>query len=221
VLVAQTELLDCTFVVTDGGAPTAVQRKRHHEVFSGKPSKVAVVTTVLRTSVSAGLPAAQVSQMTPNGRLKMTGGVGIPTTSTSQGYASILIRAISGIPVADSFAWATFNADGDVVIEAAYWPTIPAGVIADAKALAASVADSVGGPAFLAKLPTGLASGTVVIRHSPPTPTSRFEAFASYDLSEESTAHSAPRIRHLNATGVEFKLASEQPVLVNSDQHRP
>jgi hypothetical protein len=71
------------------------------------------------------------------------------------------------------------------------------------------VSDPLQGRAFVSTLPHGLASGRVVIQHSPPTQTSGFESFASYDAVE---TRQMGRLRHWDVvTGAELFLSNERP----------
>jgi hypothetical protein len=88
--------------------------------------------------------------------------------------------------VIDSVAWARINEQGKVVSEWVYWPAIPAKALADARRLEELVASSAK-TGFLARLPAGLPSGKLAIRHSSATAEGPFEAFASYDVLEKRT----------------------------------
>jgi hypothetical protein len=157
--------------------------------------------------VAAGLPAAQVGAVTAHGSVK-GGGTGDPTVQNGDfaGYTSVITRVVGGVPVPDSFAWARFNVNGDVVEEQVYWPTIPANVVQDAKTLSAIVSDRAQFAVFAKNLPPNMQNGQVVIRHSPGNDRAAFEAVAAYDMVQLGEMGS---VHHFDTTGIEFKMASE------------
>lgn len=116
-------------------------------------------------------------------------------------YTSSLVRAVDGIPIVDSVAWARFNAKDQVVGETVYWPTIPSSVINDAKAFRAKLSDPSGLAAFQATLPTTNKSGRVVIRHRDiDNHKGTFSAVAVYDVVDGETMH------HFDSSGQEVRL---------------
>jgi hypothetical protein len=54
-------------------------------------------------------------------------------------YYSVVERAVDGIPVPDSFAWARANSESRIVEEAVYWPALPRDVLAEAKTVQGNV----------------------------------------------------------------------------------
>jgi hypothetical protein len=163
--------------------------------------------TVLDYFVGAGLPADQIGLVNAHATVKGSG-VGSVDMSNGEfaGYTSVLSRTVAGIPVPDSFAWARFNVKGESVEEQVYWPAIPGNVIQEAKRFQAIVSDPVQYAALLSKVPASLSSGRVVIRHSPGTEKSAFQAVASYDVLQPGEMGG---VRHFDSTGAEFNLANE------------
>jgi len=167
--------------------------------------------TVVDYFVGAGLPADQIKAVNAHASVQGSGsGPGAMSNGEFAGYTSVITRAVAGIPVPDSFAWARFNANGEAVEEQVFWPTIPSDVIQQAQALQATVSDPQQGASFLNKLPSKLAHGQVVIRHSPGSQRSLFECVASYDMMEMTPMG---RVRHFDSTGAEFQLAGETKVV--------
>lgn len=165
--------------------------------------------TVVSYFVGAGLPTAQIGNVTAHAdaRGSGTGKTSGPLPNgTFAGYTSVLARVVAGIPVPDSFAWAQFNANGEVVKEAVYWPAIPQSVIQEAQALNAKLSDPTQRATYMSKLPAGLVNGQVVIRHSSCSERSTFEVFAGYDLTER---REMGGVRHFDMNGTEFKMKSE------------
>jgi len=159
----------------------------------------------------SGLPSAQVLGVDAHANIHAGGFVGTPEADLaakplSGGYTSCLRRGIGGIPVPDSFAWAGIDDNGDVIEEAIYWPEIPASVIADAKALAAKLADPAAAQAFRNAVSDTSGEGEVVIRHASGVAGTPFTAVASYDRIDGNV------VRHFDAAAREVKLPDEQPL---------
>jgi len=132
-------------------------------------------------------------------------------------YYSIVNRAIEGIPVVESVAWARLNGDGDVVSEEVRWPEVPASVLKDAKAMQETLADPGTAKAFHAmiRLPQ---NGQVVIHHGTWMGGVRFPAFASYDVMDAPDGQTnSARTRHFLLDGAEVIL---QPEEIASDAKR-
>jgi hypothetical protein len=166
---------------------------------------------VLDYFTSNGLPASQVGGVNAHASMYASGARDsstptLPAKPEFGGYTSVVTRAVSGVPVPDSFAWARFNADGEVVAEQVYWPALPSTVVNAASALAARLSDPVVRDNYLRQLPSGASNGQVVIRHSACSYRGGFEAMASYDFTTEGES---PRVRHFDASGAEVTLKSE------------
>jgi hypothetical protein len=130
----------------------------------------------------------------------------------------VITRQINGIPVPDSFASARFNADGEVVEEWVYWPTIPQHAIAEAQSIVHAHA---AGSAALATLPTRFQSspGEGAIRHSDFADESGFQAFGSFDvhLSKEANGGYRGGTHHFDVNGREIIHPNRRPQTVTAD----
>jgi hypothetical protein len=125
-------------------------------------------------------------------------------------YYSVLNRAVDGIPVADSVAWARINANGDVVSETVYWPEIPASVVAEARQLRDSLALPGQAAAFRARAAIGDDSdGRVVIRHTAHTWRGKSGAWALYDVNYRIPGERSSYTRHFDKDGIERRLPEE------------
>lgn len=101
----------------------------------------------------------------------------------SNGVAVSLNRAVSGIPVIGSTAYAQFNEHDLSTTEGLYWPTVPASVVTAARALRAQLAEPAALASYKAKLPANAqGEGQVVIHHPGTSSTQVFTALASYDV---------------------------------------
>jgi hypothetical protein len=78
-----------------------------------------------------------------------------------------LTRAVDGIAVSESNAFARFNANDQTTSEGLFWPTLPADTLAAARALRDQLADPGTLAAYKAKLPASAqGTGRVVIHHT-------------------------------------------------------
>jgi hypothetical protein len=141
------------------------------------------------SSAQPGAAVASVGQnttgagCTPNGPL-----LGGPTDggrgTTFVGPASVYLgRGFDGVPVKDSFAWATFDADNQTTAESFYWPEIPGDVMSAAVALKNQLAGPAALAAYKAKLPADAqGDGGVIIHHSSMGWSGAFQAAAVFDV---------------------------------------
>ena len=126
-------------------------------------------------------------------------------------YATHLQRAISGIPVVDSQAWATFDSDDNVASEGVFWPAIPANVVAKAVALKRLADNPSDHAALRAKIARDVpelsaAEGRVVIAHSSAAYDQAAVAVAGYEV----TTHGAgAQIRRFDENGSRIQLPDE------------
>jgi hypothetical protein len=161
--------------------------------------------------ISAGLPADQVADVET---FYLASGSGSGDSSTQptlvlSSINSILRRAILGVRVIESIAWAKLTTRGDVDWESVFWPPIDAAVASGAAAFAASLADPAQHAAFLAKLPSKIyKEGGVVIHHTDPSIHAAPRAYVSFDAQTETQLSAA--MRHFDMNGVEFRLPQEQ-----------
>lgn len=160
--------------------------------------------------IGAGLPADQVADVQTMYFASGSGCIGEPAAPpTLESINSLLTRAIGGVPVIESIAWAKFTTTGDVDMESVFWPPIDATVASNAAAFAATLADPTQHAAFLAKLPgTIYKERGVVIHHTDPSIHAAPTAYVSFDAQTGSQLSAA--MRHFDMNGVEFHLPQEQ-----------
>ena len=96
--------------------------------------EAAHATAVQSYFVSAGLPADQIAYV---GSTFDTAGGGLRGADAAAGPSQIsintvLYRAVGGVRVMESFAWAKMRLSGDADMESVYWPTIDANTVASA-----------------------------------------------------------------------------------------
>ena len=77
---------------------------------------------------AAGLPPEQIGGVHVNTLMAGGGMVGARSSDRLVGYYSVVERVVDGMPVGDSYAWARFNIDDDVVEEEVFWPELPSEV---------------------------------------------------------------------------------------------
>jgi hypothetical protein len=159
--------------------------------------------------ISAGLPADQVAEVQTIYIATGSGSGDSSTRPVLHSINSILRRAILGVRVIESIAWAKLTTTGDVDWESVFWPPIDAAVASSAAAFAASLADSTKHAAFLAKLPGKIyKEGGIVIHHTDPSIHAAPRAYVSFDAQTEARLSAA--MRHFDVNGVEFRLPQEQ-----------
>jgi hypothetical protein len=94
-----------------------------------------------------------------------------------------LVRAIDGIDVAESIAWAQFDVQDQTIAEGFYWPEIPADVVKAAIAFRDWLSDASALAAYKTKLPADAqGEGNVVIHHTGEGGLRPFAAAAVYDV---------------------------------------
>lgn len=103
--------------------------------------------------------------------------------SGSDGRIIALARAVDGIKVIESLAFARFDNQDQSTREGFYWPAIPADVVTSARAFQAMLADPTELAAYKAKLPAAAqGDGLVTIHHTNLASTSSFTAATTYDV---------------------------------------
>jgi hypothetical protein len=167
-----------------------------------------------------GLPADQIGGVRGMTMLEATGAVGTtPVVPRIIAYYTVIQRAVDGIQVPDSFAWARVNSRGEVVSEGAYWPALPRQALDEARQLRALLDDPAQREAYASKLPTSARTGALAIRHSAATLGGTFQALATFDVAvptafvRTQTASGASReilVRHFDANGIEQTLPQEK-----------
>lgn len=134
--------------------------------------------------VKSGIPVEQIGAVKGRTLLEATGTADEKERATPKvtGYYTVLERTVDGIPVADSFAWARVNAEGQIVEEAVYWPAIAGAVIAKARQLREVRDDPKRRHELATRISADASSAQIVIRHSSASSDEPFEGFASVDL---------------------------------------
>jgi hypothetical protein len=180
---------------------------------------------VINYFLAAGLPKDQIGGVHATTYLSSSGSAqdARPTPPKVDGYASVVERKIEKYTVVDSVAWARMNEQGKVVSEWVYWPAISAKALADAKRIEEMLARGTDKNEFLARLPSGLPPGKIVIRHTSASMNEPFEVFASYDVLERRTSRESvipgdrsgvtrtfTVSRHFDVAGVERRLPQER-----------
>jgi hypothetical protein len=182
-----------------------------------------------------GIPADQIGGVKGRTLLEATGRSDekerpIPKVT---GYYTVLERAVDGIPVVDSFAWARVNVEGQIVEEAVYWPAISVEVMSKVKQLLDVRSDVKRRHELGARISADASNARLVIRHSAASSHDPFEAFACVDVmvkampaeAQAVTSYSTATplsetsyVRHFDIEGKEvflpqerFRLAHEYP----------
>lgn len=119
---------------------------------------------------ACGLPEAQIGEIQISAAMQQTGTLERKNAPQLIGYTTTLGRQAAGVRVAGSYAWASFNANDDVVAERVWWPELPKRLSDEAAAFAQSMRVTSSSGAYRASLPADVAAevGEVVIWHSPP-----------------------------------------------------
>jgi hypothetical protein len=125
-------------------------------------------------------------------------------------FTTILQRAVNGVSIPDSFAWATFNENDEVVSEQVWWPELPASARSEIAGFQAILQDASAAAVFKSKLPSDLQGeqGTLALHHGPPTVVA---PYASVTL--DFTKRGNPNVRHLDKSGADVQFGSAAPVL--------
>jgi hypothetical protein len=161
--------------------------------------------------VAVGVPAAQID--TVGVYTHMLSGAesptGMRTPARFVAYTSAMSRAIDGIPVIGSVAWARFTKNGETVDEGICWPDVPAAVVEEAKVLRDNLSHPVFSASLRSKLPTKNKEGRVVILHPSGASTEVPIFQISYDVTERD-GRGVPVERHFDQNGREFRTPEEQ-----------
>jgi hypothetical protein len=173
-----------------------------------------------------GVPADQVGSVRTMTLVEATGAATQETHAMPRivAYYSVLQRAVDGIPVPDSFAWARVNTRGEVVQEGVYWPALPARAIDEAREFRKRLADGAEREQFAARVKAPGGKVMLAIRHSGAELSGpAFECFASFDVETRSVpapraapqeeyraeVHAESVTRHYDASGAERRLPQE------------
>jgi hypothetical protein len=159
----------------------------------------------------AGLPSDQIGVIQVH--TAMRGGQSVTGQRTPDqflGYYSIIGRQILGVPVSESFAWARFNVDGDVVEEAVFWPELPGQLKTDVQSFLDVTANVDRSDALKANIEKGApghgkAPGRIVIHHQNATDRAAPFSRVLYDVTLPGERQ---RTRRFDMSGAEVVLRS-------------
>jgi hypothetical protein len=132
---------------------------------------------------SMGAVGCQIADSAIFGGFGAVGSIDGGTTVVSSWRTANLARGLDGIAVVESIAYARFDVDDQSTSAGFYWPTIPADVVSDARALRDRLADPAGLAAYKALLPANAqGDGQVAIHHTSMASSSPFASAATYDV---------------------------------------
>ena len=113
-----------------------------------------------------------------------------------------IARAVDQIPVAESLAYARFDDADQSTSEGFFWPTVPADVVTNARALRDQLTDPTALAAYKAKLPAAAqGDGQVVIHHTSSFTTGTLRSAATYDVLESGGDLGQPSMDSFDADG--------------------
>jgi hypothetical protein len=167
--------------------------------------------TVKAYFINAGIPSNQVGGVYVDYGVRGGNALTDTTAASPTQLTSIisgLTRAIGGIRVAESFAWARVTTAGDVDMESVFWPPLDASIVSAAQSMAAKLSDPSAHASYLAALPgTVYGDNGVVIHHTSSAISSAPVAYAAYDVVLDPSPSAG--VRHFDASGHEFRLPQE------------
>ncbi|MBK7582519.1 MAG: hypothetical protein IPI67_20270 [Myxococcales bacterium] len=170
---------------------------------------------VLDYFLGAGIPPAQVGSASVTTVIEGTGTLvdGRDAPPRFVAFNTVLERRVSGVQVADSFAWARLAKDGSVVSEGVYWPELDSNVINDAIQLDQTLSNPSVKVGLIAHAKAVLpdldeTSLHAVVHHSPYWYPGAFRSYAVLDAIV-GTAGRKPLTVHLAAGGVPVVLDHE------------
>jgi hypothetical protein len=167
--------------------------------------------------LAAGLPSDQIAGVHVSTLMEGGGPVGDfrPKLGKFVAFTSNVDRAVDGIPIADSLAFARFNAQDQVVEEGVFWPDVPQSVLDEAAGVKRVLSDPTQREVYLSKLPSSIRNldgqvvdSQVVVHHSSWTVDSPPSFYACYDVTE-SVGSGMALIRHFDVRGNEVRLPQE------------
>lgn len=139
-------------------------------------SSIAHNERVVRYFTEAGLPVDQIHNPHVITMIRHSGTIegakrGEPPTRELIGFNTVIDRTIDSVPVADSYAWARFNKNDEVVAEQVWWPELPLALHDEIASFRSILGDMVARSSFRAKLPKAVEGedGTLCVHHSMPT----------------------------------------------------
>jgi hypothetical protein len=183
---------------------------------------------VRRYLVSAGIPEEEVSgthvTTTMAGGGPVSGGVQ-PSESRLLWYTTHLDRAVRGITVEGSYAFAALDADERVITEGVYWPSISARVVERAQAFKRRLESGTGLSDFQASVRRQQpivreATGEVKIVHTTGSYHGEFGAQALYVVVVRSPNGGKAQILRFDDTGAPVRMPDEVPSGFDSEKQR-
>jgi hypothetical protein len=148
---------------------------------------------VLAYFAKSGLPQDQIFGVSFTTKMQAQGRVDDPVVRPEfVKYTHTVHRGLAGgtVPVPESFAWASFNADDNVTFEEVWWPDLPSSVTVDVATMQATVAPGQDAT-FRSRLPTEMAQkpGRVTVHHSMPS-ADHWYAQVTWDVDHDSQTRS-------------------------------
>jgi hypothetical protein len=146
-----------------------------------------------------GLPKWQVGETQISAMMEAGGTVadqlaGKQIVPHFRGYTTIVERAVEGVAVRGSYAWARFNSHDDVVSEEVFWPDLPDQLLEEALSLQADLATTTKRKEYVAKLPPEYHDATpnVILYHSPHFQ-DELEAFVAVEFEDDGSMRAFDR----------------------------
>jgi hypothetical protein len=207
----------------DGGAPQAT--------FYPRPltdNADAHSADVRRYLVSTGIPEEEVSgthvTTTMAGGGPVSGGVQ-PSESRLLWYTTHLERTVGGVAVEGSYAFAALDADGRVITEGAYWPSLSAKVVERAQAFRQKLESGTGLSDFQAAVRRQQpivreATGEVKIVHTAGLYHGEFVAQALYVVVARNPNGGKAQILRFDDTGAPVRVPDEVSSGFDSEKQR-
>lgn len=191
------------------GVPNAGAPSTRAERFPGTADDH--TARVLRYFVEeCGLPSDQVGETHITALMRSEGSVldkaaGKQETPVLVGYTTVIDRAVAGVSVRGSYAWARFNKNDEVVAEEVYWPEIPDTLLDSASSAQRALQAQPARAQLAQRLPPALQNAPfeVVIHHSPHFQDT-FEAVVAVEAPGSASA------QRFNLDGTEFRFAHEK-----------
>jgi hypothetical protein len=180
--------------------------------------------------VGAGIPEAQVSGTHVTTTMAGGGPVkeGVQSArSRLLWYTSHLERAVGGVPVEGSFAFAAFDSNRMVISEGVYWPGIPEEIVRRAREFKQRLDSENERGAFLARVRSaepdlreerGEVRGEVRVVHTSAGHHGAFEARPLYTVVRPSPNGGKARVLRFDETGALVVMPDERPTGTDSEK---
>jgi hypothetical protein len=207
----------------DGGAPQATS---YPQPLSDNAD--AHSAEVRKYLISTGIPEEEVSgthvTTTMAGGGPVSGGVQ-PSESRLLWYTTHLDRAVGGIAVEGSYAFAALDGNGRAITEGAYWPSISARIVDRAQAFRRKLESGTGLSDFLAAVRRQQpivreATGEVKIVHTAGSYHGEFVAQPLYVVVVRNPNGGKAQILRFDDTGAPVRMPDEVPSGLDSEKQR-